>query len=255
MSEPIFNSLIWGMSALAAIVFVCLYFVNAGYGQFRTRKWGWSINNKIAWTLMEAPVFVVMATIWWTSGRSLHVPELVLFLLFELHYFQRSFVFPWLMTGIGRMPVAIMLMGITFNVMNGLMQGGGLYWFPNPDFAEGATYLLRWNAVAGITLFLAGLAVNWHSDHVIRHLRRPGDTRHYLPQGGMYRYVTSANYLGELTEWTGFALAAATPVAWVFPVWTAANLVPRAHAIHKRYRAEFGDEAVGNRKRILPFVY
>ena len=255
MSEPIFNFLIWVMMALAAIVFVSLYFVNAGYGQFRTRQWGWSINNKVAWTLMEAPVFAVMAVVWWTSGHSLHIPELVLFLLFELHYFQRSFVFPWLMSGTSRMPVAIMLMGITFNVINGLLQGGGLYWFPNPDFAEGASYLLRWNAIVGIVLFLAGLAVNWHSDHVIRHLRRPGDNRHYLPQGGMYRYVTSANYLGELMEWTGFALAAATPVAWVFPIWTAANLVPRAHAIHKRYREEFGDDAVGDRKRILPFVY
>ena len=255
MSKEAFEILIWVMLGMAAVVFVSLYFVNAGYGQFRSRQWGWSINNKVAWTLMEAPVFVVMAAIWWLSGHSLHVPELVLFGLFELHYFQRSFVFPWLMTGKSRMPVAIMLMGITFNVINGVMQGGGLYWFPNPDFAEGAGYLLRWNALAGIALFVAGLIINWHSDHVIRHLRQPGDTRHYLPQRGMYRYVTSANYLGELMEWVGFALAAATPVAWVFPIWTAANLVPRAHAIHKKYREEFGNEAVGARKRIIPFIY
>ena len=255
MTPEYFQYLIYGMTALAVVVFISLYFVTAGYGQFRTRQWGWSINNKVAWTLMEAPVFVTMLAIWWTSGHSLHVPELLLFLLFELHYFQRSFVFPWLMTGKSRMPVAIMLMGITFNVINGVMQGGGLFWYPNPDFAEGSAYLLRWNAIVGIALFIIGLAVNWHSDHVIRHLRQPGDTRHYLPQRGMYRYVTSANYLGELTEWVGFALAAATPVAWVFPIWTAANLVPRAHAIHKKYRTEFGDSAVGNRKRIIPFIY
>ena len=255
MTPEYFQYLIYGMTALAVVVFISLYFVTAGYGQFRTRQWGWSINNKVAWTLMEAPVFVTMLAIWWTSGHSLHVPELLLFLLFELHYFQRSFVFPWLMTGKSRMPVAIMLMGITFNVINGVMQGGGLFWYPNPDFAEGSAYLLRWNAIVGIALFIIGLAVNWHSDHVIRHLRQPGDTRHYLPQRGMYRYVTSANYLGELTEWVGFALAVATPVAWVFPIWTAANLVPRAHAIHKKYRTEFGDSAVGNRKRIIPFIY
>ena len=243
------------MLAMAVIVFVCLYFVNAGYGQFRSKAWGWSINNKVAWTLMETPVFVMMAAIWWMSGKSLHVPELVLLLLFELHYFQRSFVFPCLITGKSRMPLAIMLMGITFNVINGILQAGGLYWFPNEDYAEGASYLLRWNVLLGIALFIMGLVINWHSDHVIRHLRQPGDTRHYLPQRGMYRYVTSANYLGELMEWVGFALAAATPVAWVFPIWTAANLVPRAHAIHKRYREEFGDAAVGSRKRIIPFVY
>lgn len=44
----------------------------------------------------------------------------------------------------------------------------------------------------------AGMGINIHSDSVIRHLRKPGDTRHYLPQKGMYRYVTSGNYFGEL---------------------------------------------------------
>lgn len=247
--------MIWGMTAMAVVVFISLFFVKAGYGQFRTKQWGWSINNKVAWMLMEAPVFFVMLYVWAQADAKWHVPEFILFLLFELHYFQRSFVFPWLMKGHSKMPIAIMLMGVTFNVINGLMQGGGLYWFPNPDFSEGASYLLRWNAILGIALFVVGWVINLHSDHVIRHLRQPGDTNHYLPQGGMYRYVTSANYLGELMEWVGFALAAATPVAWVFPLWTAANLVPRAHAIHIKYRQEFGDEAVGQRKRIIPFVY
>ena len=255
MTSEFFNYLIWGMISMAAVVFISLYFVTAGYGQFRTRQWGWSIDNKVAWTLMEAPVFLVMLAIWWLSPLKWQMPQLVLFGLFQLHYFQRSFVFPWLMTGRSQMPVAIMLMGITFNMINGLMQGGGLYWFPNPDFQEGTAYLLRWNALLGILLFVIGLAINWHSDHVIRHLRQPGDTRHFLPQKGMYRYVTSANYLGELMEWVGFAFAANTLVAWVFPIWTAANLVPRAHAIYKRYCQEFGRKAVGNRKRVIPFVY
>ena len=98
------------------------------------------------------------------------------------------------------------------------------------------------------------MGINLHSDYVIRHLRLPGDTRHYLPQKGFYRYVTSANYFGEIVEWTGFALLCSTPAAWLFVVWTAANLVPRAAAIHNRYSEEFGD-AVGKRKRIIPFLY
>lgn len=255
MDEGSFSCLVYGMAGLAVVVFVSLYFVTAGYGQFRTRQWGWSINNKLAWMLMELPVFLVMLVVWWASPLKWHLPQLVLFGLFELHYFQRSLVFPFLLKGQSRMPVIIMLMGVMFNVINGVIQGGGLYLFPNPDFEEGACYLLRWNAIAGILLFLVGMAVNLHSDHVIRHLRKPGDTRHYLPQKGMYRYVTSANYLGEIMEWTGFALAAATPAAWVFPIWTAANLVPRAHAIYNRYREEFGKEALADRKRIIPFIY
>ena len=45
MTLEIFNYLIWGMTIMAVVVFVSLYFVNAGYGQFRTKQWGWSLNN------------------------------------------------------------------------------------------------------------------------------------------------------------------------------------------------------------------
>ena len=255
MSPTLYNHMLTGMTATAFVVFVCLYCVTAGYGQFRTRSWGWSINNKLAWILMEAPAFAVMLYVWLSAGASRHVPEFVLLLLFLLHYFQRSFVFPLLMQGSSQMPVVIMLMGALFNVINGVLQGGGLYWFPPKAYALGTEYLAQWHVVAGIVLFFVGLAINWHSDHVIRHLRQPGDTRHYLPNRGMYRYVTSANYLGEIVEWTGFALAASNTAAWVFVLWTAANLVPRAHAIHRKYRSEFGDAAVGNRKRIIPYIY
>jgi 3-oxo-5-alpha-steroid 4-dehydrogenase 1 len=255
VNESFFNGLIYCMAVLAVVVFVSLYFVTAGYGQFRTKQWGWSINNKLAWVLMEVPVFLVMLAIWIASPLKWHLPQLVLFGLFELHYFQRSLVFPFLLKGKSKMPVVIMLMGILFNVINGVIQGGGLYWFPNPDFEQGVSYLLRPNAIAGILLFFVGMAINLHSDHVIRHLRKSGDTKHYLPQKGMYRYVTAANYLGEIIEWTGFAIAAGTLAAWVFPIWTAANLVPRAHAIYNRYREEFGEEALADRKRIIPFIY
>ena len=254
-SESFFNMLIYCMTCLAVVVFVSLFYVTAGYGQFRTKQWGLSINNRLGWVLMEFPVLLVMLTIWFASPLKWHMPQLVLFGLFELHYFQRSLVFPFLMKGTSRMPVSIMLMGVVFNVINGMIQGGGLYWFPNPDFEQGSAYLLRPNAIAGILLFLVGMGINLHSDHVIRHLRKPSDTGHYLPQKGMYRFVTSANYFGEIVEWTGFAIAAATPAAWVFPLWTVANLVPRAHAIYNRYREEFGEGALGKRKRIVPFVY
>ena len=178
------------------------------------------------------------------------------FLLFQLHYFQRSFVFPFLLKGKSRMPVAIMAMGIVFNVLNGMMQAGGLFYFaPEGLYAGGWAYLLKPHALPGVLLFFAGMFINLHSDHVIRHLRKPGDTRHYLPAKGLYRYVTSANYFGELVEWTGFAILTASPAAWVFVWWTFANLVPRSDAIYRHYRAEFGDEAVGKRKRIIPYVY
>ena len=256
MSEEGFHLFLGAMCATALFVFIALYFIKAGYGMFRTASWGYSINNKLAWVLMEAPVFIVMFWLWGRSGVGFSVPVYLFFLLFQLHYFQRSFVFPFLLKGKSRMPVAIMAMGIVFNVLNGMMQAGGLFYFaPEGLYAGGWAYLLKPHALLGVLLFFAGMFINLHSDHVIRHLRKPGDTRHYLPAKGLYRYVTSANYFGELVEWTGFAILTASPAAWVFVWWTFANLVPRSDAIYRHDRAEFGDEAVGKRKRIIPYVY
>lgn len=255
MDQKYFNLLLYVMTGLAVIVFFSLYFVTAGYGQFRTKRWGWSINNKLAWVLMEAPAFIVMMLIWGGSGFSTAAPQIVLTGLFLLHYFLRSFVFPLLMRGKSKMPVNIMLMGAVFNIINGIIQGGGLYWFPQAEYQEGWNYLSHGYAIVGLIIFFAGLAINWHSDRVVRHLRKPGDTRHYLPTKGFFRWVTSANYFGELTEWTGFALIAMSPAAWVFVIWTASNLIPRSASIHKKYVEEFGKKAVGKRKRIIPGIY
>ena len=238
MSITAFNLFLGVMSLIALIVFIALYFVKAGYGIFRTASWGVAISNKLAWILMEAPVFLVMCWMWMHSERRFDPVILTFFIFFQIHYFQRAFVFPLLLTGKSKMPLAIMSMGILFNLLNGYMQG----WFTSAWF------------IAGSLLFFAGMLMNWHSDYIIRHLRKPGDTRHYLPQKGMYRYVTSANYLGEIIEWAGWAILTCSLSGLVFFWWTVANLVPRANAIWHRYREEFGSE-VGGRKRVFPFIY
>ena len=253
MDAETFGSFLWIMTLVAALVFIALYFVKAGYGMFRSAAWGLSVNNKLAWMLMEVPVFLVMIWMWWYSDRRFLPVQLTFFLFFQLHYFQRSFVFPCLLQGKGRMPVAILLMGVLFNVLNGFMQGEWIFYLSPAD-----RYTSQWFAapqfILGTVLFFVGMGINCHSDYIIRHLRTPGDTRHYLPSGGLYRYVTSANYFGEIVEWTGWAILTWSLSGTVFLWWTFANLVPRANAIWHRYREEFG-EAVGSRKRIFPFIY
>ena len=144
-------------------------------------------------------------------------------------------------------------MGILFNLVNGYIQGEWIFYLaPRGMYRTG--WLFSPQFIIGTLIFLTGMGINWQSDRIIRNLRKPGDTRHYLPQKGFYKYVTSANYLGEIVEWTGFALLTCSPAAVVFAWWTFANLVPRAHAIRKRYLTEFGAEAQ-KKKRVFPFIY
>ena len=255
ISAETFHIFLLVMAFLAVVVFVSLFFVDAGYGKFYTPKWGPSVDNHLGWFLMEAPVFVAMLLLWWFSDRRADSVRLVFLLLFELHYFHRAFIFPLQLRGHGRMPLSIILMGVVFNTLNAFMQGGWIFWVSPLDYYP-SNWLTSLPFLAGTCVFFAGMYINIDSDRIIRHLRKPGDTAHYLPRGGMFRYVTSANYFGEFLEWVGFAILTWSWAGAVFALWTFANLAPRAARIYELYRHDFPDELDTHKvKRILPFIY
>ena len=242
------------MALLAAVVYAALHFFEAGYGYLFDRRYGPPVPNRVGWMVMESPVFILMCVLWASSERMWQAGPLALFCLFQAHYLQRAFIFPLLIRGKGRMPLGIVVMGMVFNTLNALMQGGWIFYVSPADYYAG--WFAQPYIYIGGALFVAGMAVNLHSDHIIRHLRRPGDTRHYIPRGGMFRYVSSANYFGELLEWVGFAVASWSWAGTVFAWWTFANLAPRAASLRRRYEQEFGEEFSRlRRKRIIPFIY
>ena len=226
MTIHTFNLFLIIMASIALVVYVSLFFVDAGYGKFYNPKWGPSVNNKLGWVLMESPVFIAMLLLWLLSDRRGDLVRLAFLFLFELHYFQRSFVFPFRLRGKSVMPLSIILMGVVFNVFGGFL------------------------------VFLIGMYINIQSDDIVRNLRKDGDTNHYLPKGGMFRYVTSANYFGEFVEWVGFAILTWSWAGAVFAWWTFANLAPRAHRIYDAYKVEFGNELDTKKtKRFIPFIW
>lgn len=250
-----FNIFLIIMACIAAAVYVSLFFVNAGYGKFYDKKWGLAVNNKLGWVLMEAPVFIAMLVLWLCSDRRGDLVRLAFLFLFELHYFQRSFVFPFRLRGNSVMPLSIIVMGVTFNVLNALMQGGWIFYISPLDY-YGNDWLTNPKFITGFLIFIIGMYINIQSDDIIRNLRKDGDTRHYLPKEGMFRYVTSANYFGEFIEWMGFAVLTWSWAGAVFAWWTFANLAPRAHRIYDAYKKEFGDELDTKRtKRFIPFIW
>lgn len=242
------------MAVLALVVFIALHFFEAGYGYLFDRRYGRPIPNRIGWVLMESPVFILMCILWLCSERTLQAAPLTLFILFQAHYFQRSFIFPLLIRGNSKMPIGIVLMGMVFNTLNALMQGGWIFYISPADYYD--DWFTRPYIYIGGAIFIVGMVINLHSDAIIRHLRKPGDTRHYIPRGGMFRYVSSANYFGEFLEWTGFAIASWSWAGAVFAWWTFANLAPRAASLRRRYEQMFGEEFTKlHRKRMIPFIY
>ncbi|MDP2305593.1 MAG: methyltransferase [Pseudomonadota bacterium] len=251
--RSLYDLLLYVFLASAFLTFPVLFFVTVPYGRHgRAGAWGPTINATLGWVLMEAPSPLVFFACWWVSPHRGAWPATVFCALWMCHYIHRAFVFPFRRRpGERGMPLLIAGMSLLFNFVNAWLNGRGLFYFSAP---LGDAWLLDPRFVAGVALFLGGFALNLHADRVLAMLRKPGDTGYHIPQGGLYRYVSSPNYLGEILEWSGFALATWSLPALAFAVWTAANLVPRARSNHAWYRATFPDYPP-LRRALVPFVW
>ena len=63
--------------------------------------------------------------------------------------------------------------------------------------------------------------------------------------------LSCPNYLGEIVERAGWALATWAPASLAFFVYTAANLIPRARSHHQWYRKRF-PEYPASWKALIP---
>jgi 3-oxo-5-alpha-steroid 4-dehydrogenase 1 len=245
------HALLVGWLALGAVVFLALLFVTAPYGRHRRPGWGPSISARVGWQIMEAPAVVVMAAGFAVSERTAHPAALALFILWELHYVHRALIAPRLGSPTAApIPVAVVAMGFVFNVVNAALQGAWLFRL-GPDRAP--SWLWGPRFLLGVTLFAAGLTINLRSDAVLRRLRAPGETGYRIPRGGLFELVSCPNYLGEIVEWVGWAVATWSLAGLAFAFWTAANLLPRALAHHRWYRRRFPDYPA-ERRAIVPFL-
>lgn len=237
--------------ASAPAVFILLYFVTAPYGRYFREGWGPSIDARASWVLMELPAVVVIAGIVLFDGRQASIIAILLLGLWEVHYLYRTFLFPMLLRDNGkRFPIVLIFFAAIFNSLNGYANGNFLTGFSLPDGGVFSDARLG----IGVALFAAGFIIHVRADHELRKLRKPGEIGYRIPRGGLFNLISSPNYFGEIAEWTGWALATWSLAGLGFAVFTAANLVPRAHANRAWYLATFPDYP-RSRKRIIPFVY
>jgi steroid 5-alpha reductase family enzyme len=233
------------------IVFILLFFVVAPYGQHIRKGWGPSINNKLGWFLMEIPTVVVFLVLYLIGERETSLVSILFLIIWMVHYGQRTFIFPLMIRGKELMPLSIISFGFIFNGLNTYLQARWIYSLspPYPD-----NWILSPFFLIGISVFIVGIIVNMHSDHIIRNLRAPGETDYKVPYGGMFKWVSSPSYLGEITEWAGWAILTFSFPGLLFLAWTIANLAPRARSHHKWYLETFPDYPK-NRKALIPFLY
>jgi steroid 5-alpha reductase family enzyme len=236
--------------ALAAVTFILLWRIDAPYGRYSRAGWGPTLPSRLAWLLMESPAALLFAAVYAAGAHRGEAVPLALAALWEVHYGYRSFVYPVLLRPGTRLPLTVMLLAVAFNVLNSWINARwvadlGSYpdsWFADPRF------------LVGVALFGGGLALNAVSDRALRRLRGRGGSGYRVPRGGAFEWVSCPNYLGEIVEWTGWALATWSLAGLAFALYTTANLAPRALAHHHWYRQHFPDYPAG-RRALVPFVW
>ena len=239
-------------TGVAAATFVGLFFLNAPYGRHAKTTWGPVVGDTLGWLLMEAPSPLILAALFALGPHRFAPVPVLFFALWEAHYVHRSFIYPFMLRGrVRRMTLVVALMGFFFNGVNATLNG----WFL---FRLSAPYPLSWlldgRFVVGFALFAGGFVINRWSDAILRNLRRPGESLYRIPYGGVFRWVSSPNYLGEIMEWTGWAVLTWSFAGASFAAWTVANLAPRARANHLWYRKNFADYP-SERKALVPLVW
>jgi protein-S-isoprenylcysteine O-methyltransferase Ste14 len=245
----IYTYLIWAMFGFAAVTFVILMFITAPFGRHVEDGWGPTVPNKLGWVVMESPSVFFFAGVFIYGGTWELVP-LVFLGLWQLHYIQRTFVFPFITRSTTkRMPLLVVVAAFGFNTLNSYLNARWISHF--------GSYAIDWLSdprfIIGVILFVTGFAINVHADRVLINLRKPGETEYKIPRGGLYKWVTSPNYLGEFIEWFGWALATWSLAGLGFAVYTVANLLPRALSNHEWYHEKF-DDYPEERKAVIPFL-
>ncbi|KAM9065904.1 3-oxo-5-alpha-steroid 4-dehydrogenase 2 isoform 3-T3 [Sarcophilus harrisii] len=187
--------------------------------------------------MLARPLFHQIST-----SQQLYHPEIIL-------SFSGTFIYSLLTRG-SPFPLKLLFPGLIFCTVNGFLQGHYLIYcaeYPDEWFTD-----VRFTS--GIFLFFLGMTINIHSDYLLRHLRKPGETSYKIPQGGLFTYISGANYFGEIVEWIGYAMATWSLPGLAFAFFSLCFLGKRAREHHRFYLKKFQDYPK-SRKAIIPFIF
>ncbi len=257
--DPVFDTVLAIGFAFAAFTIIGSLFTQSPYGRFASDKYGVNLNPKLGWWLMEIPATVVFLWFYLRGPRATEAMPLVLALIWLIHYGNRGWFFPLSIRVVpgkkSSFSVMVMALGMFVTAIHGYLNASfftehGRHltndWFADPRF------------LLGLAVYYTGFFLIVQSEAIVRNLRDParraaGESGYKIPYGGAYRWVSSPQYLGELTAWAGFALMTwGLPGVMIFLI-SAGNLVPRAFATHKWYREKFPEYPTG-RKALIPGV-
>ena len=252
LSPEIFNIIVLSWIGIGVIIFPFLFKVTAPYGRHSNKTWGPMIDNSLGWIIMEFPALALFAFLVISGGGLKDNVIVFAFGLWMIHYVNRTLIFPLrLRTRKKRMPLIIVGSGFFFNLVNGFING---YWFGTLSPGYPADWFWDPRFIIGIILFATGWFINQYHDNLLINLRKKSEKGYHIPYGGLFKYISTPNFFGEIIEWGGFALLTWCLPSLSFFIWSFVNLVPRAVDHHRWYKVHFKNYPA-KRKVVFPFLF
>lgn len=258
------NTFYDSMLIVGFVVAILIYLGNkygtAKYGgRFgESKKGAFRLSSKAGWILMELPALIIFPIVFFMGSNAMQTVPLFFLCLWTFHYLNRAIVNPMLMRTAAdsknSFDPSVMIWGWVVLALHAYLNAayiseyGTHYqpaWFQDPRF------------IMGLVIYAFGFILNVYSDSILRNLRskapQADEPRYKIPYGGMFKYVSCPQYLGEILSFVGLAVMTWNLGAVFVILVTAGNLVPRALITHKWFNKHF-DDYPSERKAIFPHV-
>ena len=85
---------VYGWIAIGFLSFPFILRYDAPYGRHTSNNWGPLVDNKIGWIVMELPALIVCPLLVLSSSNPLSDVTKFFIILWVIHYFNRSVIFP-----------------------------------------------------------------------------------------------------------------------------------------------------------------
>jgi len=135
--------------------------------------------------------------------KTIPIANRILLLFFLTHYFNRTFIYSYKIVGGTPTTFFAFIAACMYTACNGYLQSLCLLKFDEYNIDN----IFELHYIIGVTLWLIGFCITCQSDSILRNLRKPNETGYKIPKQGLFQYVSSAHYFGEIIEWLGFAIA------------------------------------------------
>ena len=190
-----YRLLVWTLFGLAAAAFLYLLWRPAPYGRhFMGFGWGPTVSSKVGWIAMESPAVFLFLFVYLQGTNARSLVPLVFLAIWQVHYINRTLIYPFRIRSDRRMPLVAAGSGFFFNVLNAYVNAR----FVSHLGEYGESWLTEPRFLIGLAVFAGGMFLNKRSDNILLSLRKQGKAGYVIPDRGAFRYISCPNYLGDI---------------------------------------------------------